>query len=117
MKTVTIVKVMGRDGNVTQLDIDRWRDLFSEKKISVEQAAASGEVQISQFSFPENVDDNYITFIKLGGRGYRPTAADLTAWRELFIDAVGAPDYKIFTAGAIEVDISRVKIADIIAVE
>ena len=115
-KKLTIIKVMGVYGRVTPDDIDKWRDIFANHKMTEEEALATGEVEITHIPRPEEgEDEHYITLVRVGNKSYSPTADDLKAWRDVFEDAQKDPDFKIFTHP--DVDISVIKLGDIIAVK
>jgi len=115
-ENLTIVKIMGRDGIVSQKDLEKWRNIFAEKRMTNEEAVATGEVEIESIPTSDpNSGENYLTLVKLGNEDYKPTPQDLQIWREIFEDAKGDPDFKIFTHP--EVSIEVIKIGDIIAVE
>ena len=115
-KKLSIIKVMGRHGYVTADDLDKWREIFANHMMTEEEALATGEVQIEHLLQPEEgEDEHYITLVKVGSNSYKPTVEDLEAWRAVFEEAAKDPDYKIFTHP--EVDVSVIKIGDIIAVK
>lgn len=111
---ITIIKILGSGDKITIQDIERWREVFRSEKMTVEEAVATGEVEIQVL--PElDESNNYITVVKVGGDEYSPTIEDLENWREVFEEAKNDPDFKIFTHPAIEVDV--INIGKIIAVE
>jgi hypothetical protein len=118
-KKLTIVKVLEKDGSVTTEDLERWRQIFAAadaETIAVirHDTEANGEIIVQEVE-PITDDENYITLVKIGDEGYKPTIADLEAWRDVFEQARTDPDYKIFTHPAIEIQI--IPIGKIIAVE
>jgi hypothetical protein len=115
-KKFTIVKVLpyGEDFIPTTADLERWRNLFAENKITTEEAIATGEVEIETVSLPED-GENSLTLVKIGNENYIPTTEDLEKWRALFEEAQKDPNFKIFTAP--DVDVSIINIGDIVDVE
>ncbi len=111
---ITIVKILGSDDKITIKDVERWREAFRSEKTTVEEAAATGEVEVQVL--PELDESNhYITLVRVGGEEYFPTVEDLETWRLVFEEAKNDPDFKIFTHPAVEVDV--INIGKIIAVE
>ena len=111
---LTIIKVLGiQDAGPTKEDLEKWRKIFAENRMTEEEALATGEVSIEHLSYPD--EDNYITFVKIGSEDYQPSFEDLESWRKCFEEAEGDPDFKIFTHPAIE--ISSVLVGNIVAVE
>lgn len=51
----------------------------------------------------EIIPKEHITLIKVGDEDYAPTAEDLEKWRDIFDEAKGDPDFKIFTHHKVEV--------------
>jgi hypothetical protein len=57
----------------------------------------------SKFAQADNMI-NPLTLIKVGGQDYKPTPADLDAWRQLFEESQYDKDFKIFTHEAVTVE-------------
>ncbi len=111
---MTIIKVLGvDDAGPTMADLEKWRSIFAEKRMTVEEAQATGEVAIEHFVHPD--DENYITFVKIGNEDYQPTFEDLEAWRKCLEEAKDDPDFKIFTHPGVE--IFSVAVGKVIAVD
>src|SRR5271163_3776100 len=100
---ITIIKVLPRDAaSPSPEDLERWREIFRQNLMTPEQAAATGEVEIT--TLPEEQDGEcYLTLVKVGGDDYRPTMEDLEAWRKVFEEAQKDPDFKIFTHPNIDI--------------
>lgn len=110
---ITIVKILGPDGKITTKDLEKWRKLFAEG-ITVDDAVATGEVDVEVL--PEKDDKNhYMTLVKIGGDEFKPSMEDLEHWRQVFEEAKGDPDFKVFTHPSVEIDV--IHIGKIIAVE
>lgn len=112
---LTIVKVLAKedDGHVTARDLERWRTIFANHRMTEEEATATGDVIIEHIAVPEDAD--YITLVKVGNDDYKPSYEDLEAWRRVFENAVDDPDFKIFTHPGVEIDV--IQIGKIVAVE
>ena len=57
----------------------------------------------SKFAQADNMI-NPLTLIKIGGQDYKPSPADLEAWRQLFEEAQYDKDFKVFTHEAVTVE-------------
>lgn len=110
---MTIIKVLGRDGKVTTADLEKWRKIFEEKRMTAAEALVSGEVSIEYLSKPD--DENYITFVKVGEENSMPSLKDLESWRDMFKDAIGDPDFKVFTHPHVTIEL--IPVGKVIAVE
>jgi hypothetical protein len=116
-KKLTIVKILEKDGSVTLADLERWRNIFAANgTLTKEEAESTGEVAVEEVDVPAD-DDNFITIVKVGDSGYKPSAKDMEAWRQVFEKAKNddEPEFRIFTHPAVE--ITRIPIGKIIAVE
>lgn len=111
MSKITIVKVGTIDDELpSEKDLERWRENFeTATKAELEEAG----VDVSTVEI--NEDENYITFVKVGNEDYKPTLDDLESWRSVFEDAMGDPDFKIFTHHAVTIE--AIPIGKIITVE
>ena len=114
---MTIIKVLSNGGVLNKADLEKWRKIFAENRMTVEEAVKTGEVSATQFSQPDNDEFNYITVVKIGDENYQPTFKDLEAWRNLFEDAKGDPDFKVFISEAAHVEIKSIPVGKIIAVD
>ncbi len=115
-KKLTIIKVLPRDQEFgpTQEDLERWTKIFTENQMTVEEAVATGEVEVQ--TLPEKVPgEHYITLVKVGDETYKPSMEDLTYWRDMFKEGMGDPDFKVFTHPSVEIDL--INIGEIVAVE
>jgi hypothetical protein len=111
---LTIIKVLGKNGKVTQEDLEKWRYLFATGEMNAEEAAATGEVTVEVL--PEKKEDeHYITLVRIGDEDFSPSFEDLEKWREVFEEAQKDPDFKIFTHPAVEIEV--IPIGKVIAVE
>jgi hypothetical protein len=113
---ITVVKILaqGEEFLPTRADMERWHQIFAENKMTVEEAVATGEVEIAELPLKEE-GEHYLTIVQIGDDNYRPSMAELEQWRLVFEEAKNDPDFKIFTHPGIE--ISMINIGDIIAVE
>lgn len=116
MGKVTIVKILphGDEYSPSPEDLDRWRKLFAEDKITLEEAAAAGDLEYQVLPQPQE-NEYYLTLVRVGSDHYYPTVDDLESWRKVFLDAKDDPDFKIFTHP--DVDVSVINIGKIIAAE
>jgi hypothetical protein len=112
---ITIIKVLPHDGaSPSPEDLERWREIFRQNQMTLQQAAETGEVQIETLADKQE-GECYITLVRVGSEDYQPSIKDLENWREVFEEAQNDPDFKIFTHPS--VDISIINIGKIIAVE
>ena len=115
-RKLTIIKVLGPTGHPSAEDIKRWREVFAQNLMTEEEAVATGEVSIENVpTHQDGVDDQTITFVKVGDEDFSPTVDDLQRWKDVFEEASKDPDFKIFTHPAVE--ISVIKVGKIVAVE
>lgn len=117
MSKLTIVKVIGRgDPSFFAEDMERWSDILASKRMSLEEAEKTKEVQGDHVDVAKPDDSGeYITIVKVGSDDYMPTIADLESWRNLFKEAKDSPDFTIFCHPSVE--ISHIKIGKIVSVE
>lgn len=113
---ITIIKVLPKDGKFSPSseDLERWRKKFAENdQTALADGVASGEITVEVL--PEKADDEcYLTLVRVGGETFSPSFEDLENWRKLFEDAVGDPDFKIFTHPDVEIEVVPVgKIIDV----
>ena len=115
-RKLTLIRVLGHDAPVTQKDLQRWHKIFAEHRMSLQEAVATGEIFAEMIPVRQpDSEENYITFVRICDDDHRPTMEDLEGWRQVFEEAKGDPDFKIFTYPF--VDISVIKLGDIVAVE
>ena len=100
-KKITLVKVGDQDHRLTPDDLDRVRKLVEDNNLT-------DEIIIKKHLTIEEIETNdqagSIMLVKIGDENYIPTPYDLEAWREVFEQAKGDPDFKIFTHSAISID-------------
>lgn len=113
---LTIIKVLPRDGELSpsQEDLERWRQKFAKAEVTLEEAAATGEVEIQTLA-EKAEGEHYLTVVKVGSETFSPNFTDLEQWRQIFTEAANDPDFKIFTHSEVEIDI--INIGKIINVE
>lgn len=113
---LTIVKVLpqGEELSPSPEDLERWRTIFAEKRMTLEEAVATGEIECTVLP-QKDENENYITVVKIGDDNYNPTPEDLESWREVFEDAAKDPDFMIFTHPAVEIKV--ISVGDIVSVE
>lgn len=102
MNKLKLIKV---PGNPTSNDLEFWRDKFQAGAVNNEELQRLGIV-IEEIDF----DKDCITMIKIGDDKHLPTTQDLENWQEIFKEAEGNPDFKIFTHSAITIE--KIKIQD-----
>lgn len=113
-RKLTIIKILPKNGTISQQDLDRWHEIFRSNSMSAAEAAATGEVEVTELPVAKS-NDHYITLVKVGSDEYLPTTEDLNAWREVFESASKDPDFKIFTHK--DVNIEVIPLDKVIAVE
>ncbi|CAM6006081.1 unnamed protein product [Sphagnum balticum] len=115
-RRLTVIKVLGHDQPVTRSDLEKWHKIFVERRMSLQQAVATGEVfsEMIPVRQPDS-EENYMTLVRVGDDEHLPTIEDLEGWRKVFEESKGDPDFMIFTYPF--VDISVIKLGDIVAVE
>lgn len=113
---ITIIKILAKDDEFlpTRADMVRWHQLFADKKTTVEEAVATGQVEAEVLP-EQKAGEYYLTLVTIGDDVYSPSIADLEAYRDLFAAAKGDPDFKIFTHPGIQIDV--INIGDIVAIE
>lgn len=111
MSKITVVKVLPHDGVVSVEDLERWKNIFAEHKMTLEEALATGEIQAEVLP----PCDECVTLVKIGGENYVPTPEDLETWKQVFEEAQGDPDFKIFTHPDVKIEV--IQIGDVIRVE
>ncbi len=115
---LTIIKVLGGADTITKTDLEKWRKIFAENRMTVEEAVATGEVTAETIDRKLDDDESdYITVVKIGSKNYQPSFKDLEAWRDLFEDAKEDPDFKVFVCENVDIDIQSVPVGKIIAVK
>jgi len=113
-KKLTIIKVLTNDSKPTEADLEKWRQIFKDNRMTDEEALATGEVDIEYLS-ADFEDENYITLVKIGDEDYSPSMEDLEAWRDVFEEAKGDSDFKIFTHPGVTIEL--IALGKIVAVE
>lgn len=115
-RKLTVIKVLGHDQPVTHKDLEKWHKIFADKRMSLQRAVATGEVfaEMVPVRQPDS-EENYMTFVRVGDEKHMPTIGELEDWRKVFADAQSDPDFIIFTYPF--VDISVIKLGDVIAVD
>lgn len=90
-------------------DLKYWNKRFSEDEPSQKELDHAGII-IEEIDMSAEQDASYLTMVKVGSQSYHPSPADLEEWRQVFENAKGNPDFKIFTHDAVE--IQRVKLEE-----
>lgn len=106
-----LIKIGGPDYIPSEEDLERWRQLFIDEKISIEEVKMmSPDITV------EEVDDSRpgVTLVKVGGNGYTPTVEELENWRKVFEEAKNDPDFKIFTHDAVQIEHIDIDITTIV---
>lgn len=111
---LTIIKVLPKNGTISQADLDRWHEVFRTNSMTLKEAAKTGEVKVEFVPAPEK-GKHYITFVRVGSDEYYPTPEDLENWRDIFEEAAKDPDFKIFTHQF--VDVKTIELGKVVAVE
>lgn len=107
-KKITLVRVgVGKEDTYipSPADLEYWRACFvgHPKNIDPQKMQEHG-VKVESFE----VEEDSLICVKVGGNGYTPSKKDLEEWRQVFEEAQGDPDFKIFTHAGVE--IKRLKI-------
>ena len=113
-RKLTIVKILPKDGTISQEDLDRWHEIFRNNLMTVEDAVKTGEVEVQNLPVAKN-NDRYLTIVRVGSDEYSPTIEDLENWRDIFSQASKDPDFKIFTHKDVHVEV--IEIGKVLAVE
>lgn len=120
-RKLTIVKVLPKNGTISQKDLDTWHEIFRNNHVSgldksvVEAAAqATGEVEIQHIPTESN-GKHFLTLVRVGGDKYTPTHEELEEWRQVFEEASKDPDFTIFTHKDVEIEV--IEIGKVVAVE
>lgn len=113
-KKFTIIKVLPKNGTISQDDLNRWHEIFRTNSMPPELAMATGEVEVEEFNVPKP-GTNTLTLVKVGSDEYAPSVEDLEQWRLIFETASFDPDFKIFTHKDVSVEV--IDIGKVIAVE
>jgi hypothetical protein len=113
-RKLTIIKILPKDGTISQDDLDRWHEIFRTNSTTPELAEATGEVKVQVLHSPKE-EEHFITLVKVGSDDHHPTVEELEQWREVFEAAAKDPDFKIFTHHM--VDVSVIPLNKVVAVE
>jgi hypothetical protein len=113
-RKLTIIKILPKNGTISQEDLDRWHEIFRNNLMSVEDAVKTGEVEVQNLPVARN-NDHYLTLVRVGSDEYHPTMEDLENWRNIFDQASKDPDFKIFTHKDVHVEV--IELNKIVAVE
>lgn len=115
MSKTTIIKILpkGEELQATNADIERWKKIFSEHKMTLDQAQATDEVEVE--TVEQSDTGEQLMIVKIGSQDYVPTAKDLESFRDIFAQAKTDPEFKIFTHS--DVDVSVINVGDIVTVE
>lgn len=109
---LTIIKILPKDGVITQEELDKWKFLFATG-ITPEQAEKSGEVKV-EYVPASKPGKHYITLVRVGSDNYAPTTEELEQWRCIFEDASKDPNFKIFAHEYVTIE--TIEVGKIIAV-
>lgn len=113
-RKLTIIKVLPKDGTISQADLDHWHEVFRNNLTTPELAAATGEVEVEYIPVAKE-GQQFITVVRVGDDEYSPTMEDLEHWRDIFKEAQDDPDFKIFTHNAVNIEV--IDLGKIVAVE
>lgn len=103
------LKLVKLPGHPEAEDLEYWNKQFSEREPSQEELQQHN-ITIEEIDWGEEPDQSVLTLIKVGSETYKPSVADLEEWRQVFENAQGDPDFKIFTHDAVE--IQRVEMSE-----
>lgn len=113
-RKLTIVKILPKDGTISQADLEKWHQIFRNGTMTPAEAEKTGEVVVEQIPCPKP-GQHFITLVKVGNEQYKPSAEELEQWRLVFEEAAKDPDYKVFTHDAVNVEV--IDIGNIVAVD
>jgi hypothetical protein len=113
-RKLTVIKVLPKNGTISQEDLDKWHELFRTNAITHKAALATGEVEIENIPVAEE-GQHFLTVVRVGDDTYQPSMEDLEQWRKIFEEAQNDPNFKIFTHNAVNIEV--IDIGKVIAVE
>jgi hypothetical protein len=113
-RKLTIIKVLPKDGTISQEDLHRWHEIFRNNLMTPEAAMKTGEVEVQTVPVARS-NDHFLTLVKVGTDDYKPTNEDLEQWRDVFEKASVDPDFKIFTHHGVSVEV--IELGNVVAVE
>lgn len=113
-RKITLIKILPKDGTISQEDLNRWHEIFRNNLMTSEQAMQTGEVEVQDVPVPRS-GDHFLTLVRVGSDEYQPTLEDLSAWRDVFEQASKDPNFKIFTHKDVNVEV--IELGKVIAVE
>lgn len=113
-RKLTVIKILPKNGTISQDDLDRWHEIFRTNATTPELAMATGEVEVQEFHSPQE-HEHFLTLVRVGSDEYQPTVEDLNNWREVFEAAAVDPDFKIFTHKDVSVEV--IPLNRVVAVE
>lgn len=103
-KKITLVRVgVGKEDTFipSPMDLEYWRACFEHTKNIDPQKMQEQGVNIQTFE----LEENFVLCVKLGGVNgvpLNPSKEDLEDWKQIFEEAQGDPDFKIFTCSNVE---------------
>jgi hypothetical protein len=113
-RKLTIIKVLPKNGSISQEDLDKWHEVFRTNSMTHKEALATGEVEIENVPIAKK-DEHFLTIVRVGNDTYQPSMEDLEQWRDVFAGAEKDPNFKIFTHNAINIEV--IEIGKVLAVE
>ena len=102
-RKLTIVKVLPKNGTISQADLDHWHEVFRTHSMSHEDAMATGEVKVEKVAVPKP-GEHFLTLVRVGSDEYQPSIQELEEWRQIFERASLDPNFTIFTHKDVNVD-------------
>jgi hypothetical protein len=113
-RKLTIVKVLPKNGTISQQDLDKWHEIFRNHTMSVEQAMSTGEVLVENVPVAKP-GEHFLTLVRVGSDEYQPSIQELEEWRQIFERASLDPNFTIFTHKDVNVEV--IALDKVIAIE
>jgi len=113
-RKLTVIKVLPKNGTISQADLDKWHEIFRNNTMTPVEAMATGEVIVENIPVARS-GQNFITVVRVGSDEYSPSFEDLENWRNIFKDAEKDPNFQIFTHK--DISIETIDVGEIVAIE
>lgn len=78
-RKLTIIKILPKNGTISQEDLDKWHEIFRTNSMTYKEALATGEVEIENIPIAKE-GEHFLTLVRVGNDEYQPTIEDLAAW-------------------------------------
>lgn len=101
MNKLTLIKVGINGYRPSPKDLEYWRNCFKSGIMDPDEVERHGVV-VEYLDLKD--DEDCLILVKVGSENYKPTPADLEAWRQVFEEARNDKDFKIFTHSEVHVE-------------